>query len=490
MFVPFGEWPHPAGLQLFDNESALRIKASFESLLAKARRAIDAMGVGGTRAAVDSFDNGAPIYQGHPDDSTKKNDYPDKKAYGWVTGVRIEDNGATFEVEMNEPGLQLVKDKSFLYYSPFWNLEPAKDRRSAYRPVSLISIGLTNNPNIPVPPMANEAPLEPTFAEIFGAAVSGGFDAEYDFRDTLFALTIVSAANDFDPGEHRDYHGMWTKGGEVEETTKSREAKEGESYREATPEDRKRLGIAPGYKEVRVTDDPKAEKLWKAKTPDGKDKAGYSEAYQKENEGAKWKRVEALHHDYGKIKSRVDEDIKAGGKDAHPAMAVKLMNRTGLRNGGEGETKIKGSTTGETAKTYGASSLKTSHASTEGDKVHLDFQGKDNIRQQHSFTDPQLAAHIRDRQAGGHDKLFDTTDSKTRDYLNKISGDKYKVHDLRTYHGTALASKLIHERGGMPSDPKAFKKAQMEVATKVSHELGNGPSMALKNYIHPAVWHA
>jgi DNA topoisomerase-1 len=271
----------------------------------------------------------------------------------------------------------------------------------------------------------------------------------------------------------------------VDETSKSREARVGEKYRDATPEDRKKLGIAPSYKNVKVTDDPKAEKLWTAThtTPAGKEvsKAGYSKQYQQENEAAKWKRIEALHKDFPALEKRIHDDIKKGGEDAEKALTLRTINRTGLRNGGE-----KG---GGRVKAYGASSLLTSHATTEGDKVHLDFIGKEGIRQQHSFTDKDVAEHIRNQQAAGKDKIFSHDDAGTRAYLDKISGGKYKVHDLRTYHGTALASHLAAKRGGLPSNPKEFKAAQKEIATHVSKELGNEPEMALKNYIHPGVWH-
>lgn len=296
------------------------------------------------------------------------------------------------------------------------------------------------------------------------------------------------ASNDFHPDQQRDSSGKWAVGGGGA-TVKKVAAIRGESYRPATDEDKKRLGIAPAYHSVHVTDDPKAEVLWhgKATTPQGATvgKVGYSKAYHDARAGDKWSRIEALHGDYKGLQKRINADISSNGPDAQKALTLKLINHTGLRNGGEEG--------GGRVKAYGASSLRSEHAKVEGDRVHLDFIGKEGIRQRHSFTSPELARHISNRQAAGKETLFDHDAGGTLKYLGKISGDKYKVHDLRTYHGTALADaaqRKIYERGESPApgDEKGMKVHKLRVASIVSRELGNNPTMSLKNYIHPGVF--
>lgn len=292
-----------------------------------------------------------------------------------------------------------------------------------------------------------------------------------------------AASNDYHPDQHRDYHGRWTAGSTVEPTSKGAEARKGH-MRPATSEDIKHHGIAPSYKDAHVTDDPHADLLATAKTPAGKTVYYYSDKYKAAQEAAKFKRIESLHRDLPKLLEKINHDIRSGSADKQKALTSSLIIKTGLRNGGEDG--------GGRVKAYGASSLRTEHAKTEGDRVHLDFIGKEGIRQRHSLTDKDLAEHIRERQAGGHEKLFDHDAGKTLNYLSKISGDKYKVHDLRTYHGTALGDAVMQKlkaRGELDNiDEKGMKKIRNRVGDVVARELGNARSMALANYIHPEVF--
>ncbi|MCL5459642.1 hypothetical protein M3M33_13485, partial [Loigolactobacillus coryniformis] len=75
--------------------------------------------------------------------------------------------------------------------------------------------------------------------------------------------------------------------------------------------------------------------------------------------------------------------------------------------------------------------------------------------------------------------------------LKDISGDKFKVHDFRTWNATVTADKTIQKiaaKGELPSTEGEFKDFQRRVAKVVSRKLGNDPAMDLKAYIPPAVF--
>jgi DNA topoisomerase-1 len=310
-----------------------------------------------------------------------------------------------------------------------------------------------------------------------------------------------AAGNAFDPDKHeRDNLGRWAKKdvSDGAKATKGNKATRGE-MREGTDEDYKRLKIPPrkiitdkdgkekitGYADLQVTDDPESDVLGVALDPKGEAKPFYSANWEEKQAAIKWARLRELHKDMPEIKEQWDADIAdPSSKNHQEALAMRLMYKSGLRIGGkDGGGKVE---------SFGATSLKTEHVRVDGDKVHLDFTGKKGVRQQHTVTDPDLAKWATARQASGAERLFDTNDAKTRDYSNKIGGDKYRVHDLRDYNGTMLAQATVNKLRAkgvtMPDAGKAQDDYKMRVAKVVGRQLGNDPKMSLKAYISPAVW--
>lgn len=250
--------------------------------------------------------------------------------------------------------------------------------------------------------------------------------------------------------------------------------------RDATDEDRKRFGIAPGFKNAKVTDDPSADLLATAINAKGKPISIYSEAYSKKQEAAKFARISALNKEMPSLQAKIKADSESGD---HQALTMRLISATGMRNGGD-----KG---GGKVATYGASNLRTDQVKVSGDMVSMDFIGKKGVRQLQSVRDPVLARHIEARIANGKKTVFDGDANKTLDYLKKISGDKFKVHDFRTWNATVTADRTINRiaaKGELPTNEIEYKDFQMRVAKVVSRRLGNDPAMALKAYIHPAVF--
>lgn len=140
MFIPYGSFRHKLGQQIFDRKAAEDMIAANNGMLAKLGRAL-----GGK--------NEVPVYVGHPDIPGTKD--TDKRAYGWAdaSGMIAENEGLRIPVRWSDAGTELVANAHFRFYSPAWWL--AKTPRGMV-PTGLKSIGLTNDPNIPVPALANE----------------------------------------------------------------------------------------------------------------------------------------------------------------------------------------------------------------------------------------------------------------------------------------------------------------------------------------------
>lgn len=152
---PYGDFPHQRGLQRVDRAAAETMARNFHSLLGRAGRLF----------------GGAPFYIGHPD-MPGSNEHADKKAYGWITRLEARENGLYGFVKWSEPGEQLLRNGHFKFFSPYWEADEIgiENGQRVYRPVLLISVGLTNQPNLPVNPLANE---ETSQAVEFSCALQG-----------------------------------------------------------------------------------------------------------------------------------------------------------------------------------------------------------------------------------------------------------------------------------------------------------------------------
>lgn len=113
--------------QNFTRESAEAIKAAFANEMAK--------GTG----------KGIPIYFGHPDVPELAVKYPDKRAYGWVKSVTVDDTGMELIPVWNEePG------DHFSHFSPYWDgkIMLSLNGTAILNVTRIKSIGCVNTPNI------------------------------------------------------------------------------------------------------------------------------------------------------------------------------------------------------------------------------------------------------------------------------------------------------------------------------------------------------
>ena len=115
-------------------------------------------------------------------------------AMGWVTKLFVDpEKGLMAEIDPTSEGVEKINGKVYRFVSGAWTLDDDD------RPVELVSIGLTNKPNLPVAPMINsaakaadkDAPGTPptgegvTGAQVGDAAAAGkGNDATGEKTDT------------------------------------------------------------------------------------------------------------------------------------------------------------------------------------------------------------------------------------------------------------------------------------------------------------------
>lgn len=139
--VEYGEHHHPRGIQVFSRQSADQLVANFNSFRSKLARTF----------------GGLPIYIGHPDDNDFKGQpgHTDTRAYGWVMDMQARPSGLFILPKWSPEGLKIIQNAFYKYLSPRWSMSPVG--LQTYEPYKLISVGMTNNPNIQGETIANSA---------------------------------------------------------------------------------------------------------------------------------------------------------------------------------------------------------------------------------------------------------------------------------------------------------------------------------------------
>ncbi|HEV8542362.1 MAG TPA: DUF935 family protein [Verrucomicrobiae bacterium] len=157
---PYGDFPHSRGLQRMDRPVADGMVARFNSF----------------RARLGRLFGGVPVYVGHPD-MANSNELADRKAYGWIMELEAREDGLYGRVKWSDAGTELLQNAHYKYLSPYWEAREIGNAngRRIYQPAALISVGLTNQPNIPVKPLANE--IHPASVASIGKELQTGIDA-------------------------------------------------------------------------------------------------------------------------------------------------------------------------------------------------------------------------------------------------------------------------------------------------------------------------
>jgi hypothetical protein len=138
--IPYGDHPHAKAVQRLTRAIAENMVSNFKSFGARLGR----------------FFGGLPIYVGHPDDPALSNQFPDKKAYGWIMDIEAREDGLYLKPKWSGAGEELLANAHYKWFSPFWGCRRAAGAKIV-EPVRLVSLGLTNTPNIPgILPLANE----------------------------------------------------------------------------------------------------------------------------------------------------------------------------------------------------------------------------------------------------------------------------------------------------------------------------------------------
>jgi len=241
-----------------------------------------------------------------------------------------------------------------------------------------------------------------------------------------------------------------------------------------------------------------------------------------QNQRYKFAITAALANNSERIEQNLNREISRKIIDKKTAVATVtlLMLETGMRVGGgrgrgaTGKTIRRDKKTGEeigVVETSGATTLKRSHVTIEGDKVTLNFVGKKGVDRTVEVHNRILAQSIKNNFMGGKNSAPD--DDKFL-FINPENGQPigrkdvaarikkfdpdYKPKDLRTLKANEIASQAAMDIMSSPipiPDTDLKKKALAnkivkQIAKRTSDVLGNTPAVAKSDYINPKLMEA
>lgn len=258
----------------------------------------------------------------------------------------------------------------------------------------------------------------------------------------------------------------------------------------ATPESKAHFkevtgrSIPPAWTDVQIADNLETADLQVlGRDSKGRRQAWYSKEHTKRQAEAKFKRIEELHPHLSKLDAALERDAEHNDD----AGALTLIRRMGMRPGSNANRGAK-------TQAHGATNIKGKHVTIDpdGKGASLDFTGKDGVHIQLHTKDPKVVSVLASRKKRNTDpeaQLFNTNEDRVRKYMNGEGGvpNQFLLKDLRTTHANTVALREIKDVPA-PTNKKEFVQARKEIATRVSQELGNDPSMALNSYINPTVF--
>lgn len=98
-----------------------------------------------------------PIYIGHPDDPHFQQfpEHMNGTIYGYVRDFQVNHKGLWINANWTKVGQELIDNGCYRYLSPRWEMENVNEY---FSPKKLLSVGLTNTPNLPVEPIGKGLP--------------------------------------------------------------------------------------------------------------------------------------------------------------------------------------------------------------------------------------------------------------------------------------------------------------------------------------------
>jgi len=251
-----------------------------------------------------------------------------------------------------------------------------------------------------------------------------------------------------------------------------------------------RLVIPPAWTDVWICPDPRGHLQATGRDARERKQHRYHPRWREVRDETKYHRLIGFARALPAIRRRTSADLRKPGLKLEKVVAavVQLLEKTLIRVGNDEYARSN--------RSFGLTTLRDGHVEVKGGRVRFAFRGKSGVEHEVDLDDRRLARVVRECQDLPGYELFQCLDengerhtigsSDVNDYLRRIGGHDFTSKDFRTWAGTVLAARLLHELE-FASDVEA-KKNIVRAVEAVAKRLGNTKAVCRKCYIHPAIF--
>jgi DNA topoisomerase-1 len=250
------------------------------------------------------------------------------------------------------------------------------------------------------------------------------------------------------------------------------------------------LAVPPAWTEVWISPVPNGHVQATGRDARGRKQHRYHPRWTAVRDEAKYTRLLAFGRALPRLRRRVRADLGRPGLPHQKvvALVVQLLEKTLIRVGNDEYARHN--------RSFGLTTILDRHAAIAGGSVRFRFRGKSGKTHDVALADARLARLVKQCRELPGSQLFQyrDADGRVRDlsssdvnrYLREVMGEAFTAKDFRTWAGTVLAARALHEMEALPGQRRGDPTVVRAVETVARH-LGNTRTVCRRCYVHPAV---
>jgi DNA topoisomerase I len=252
----------------------------------------------------------------------------------------------------------------------------------------------------------------------------------------------------------------------------------------------RRLAIPPAWTQVWISPQANGHIQATGRDQRGRKQHRYHPRWTAVRDQAKYGRLLAFGQALPALRRQVRRDLSLPGLPHRKvvALVVQLLEKTLIRVGNDEYVTQN--------RSFGLTTIRDGHARVAGPRVRFVFRGKSGKPHDVAIEDRRVARLVKQCQELPGSQLFQYRgdDGRVRDisstdvnrYLRATMGQAFSAKDFRTWSGTVLAARALHEMAALPGQP-AGDPAVLRAVETVARALGNTRTVCRRCYVHPAV---
>ena len=250
------------------------------------------------------------------------------------------------------------------------------------------------------------------------------------------------------------------------------------------------LAIPPAWEHVWISTRPGGHLQATGRDARGRKQHLYHARWRETRDANKFDRVAEFAGALPGIRRRATADLRREGlpKEKVIGTIVRLLETTFLRIGNEEYARQNHS--------FGLTTLRDRHVDVRGSTVRFLFKGKSGVEVSVGLEDRRVAHVVKRCEDLPGQNLFQYLDAEGKrhtvtsddvnQYIREASGGDFTAKDFRTWAGTLLAARALHEADGFESETEARHRVVAAIDT-VARKLGHTRAVCRRAYVHPAV---